>query len=114
MNCNCCAVHVLTQSLLQNLHVFFKMSPQEAEDIRRRGLDQATDYLQQKRSKQQHYHMIPPLKIRYMQSRSQVESHSLILDGALEHGEVGEQPQDAGLSVRQLPFGGFRPLSSLA
>lgn len=58
--------------------------------------------------------MMQAFKTTDMQSHTRVNSHSLIFYGTLEHGEVREQPQDAGLSVRHLPFWGFRALMSFS
>lgn len=86
MNCNCCVVRVLIQSLTQHTHVLFQVAPQEIENIVRSGMDHVTKSLQHKNSLVLNGVSFETLVM--CEVRRWVRSHSLIFHGALKHGEV--------------------------
>lgn len=110
MNCNCSVIHVEVQSPAQHLHVFFQVVPQEAENIAGSRVDHVSNFLcGQSRTGG----LVSWSRRLWQRCVKSTQAHPQVSAGALKHGEVRQQPQDAGLSRRQLSLGSFRPPMSL-
>lgn len=96
MNRDRCVVQVLIQGVTQNTHVFLQVVPEKTGHVSRSGVDHFSNTLQQISTTRLWHQVIGATRA------TLTTSHSLISYGALDHRQVCEESQDAGVSIQHL------------